>query len=435
MRLFLGQVKFWDAPSLFFFNSSETFIYFAAYAGVFLSLLTVTGISEQFGSVFSFAVWFLLWALYLSFVNAGQTFYGFGWETLLLESGFLAMFLGAAKSAPPVIIIWLYRWLLFRVMFGAGLIKMRGDECWRNLTCMDYHYETQPLPNPLSWYFHHLPHFWHKTEVLANHFIELIVPFLFFIPGPVGMIAGLITLLFHLVLIVSGNLSWLNYITIAITFSCFSGPLLAFGVPEIEPMNPARAVLIGALTVLIVYLSIEPAMNLFSRRQKMNASFDPLHIVNTYGAFGSITRVRNEVILEGTDDPAGISGWKEYEFKGKPGDPMRVPPQVSPYHYKLDWQLWFAAMSDYRYHPWILNLVQKFLENDRPVLSLIKTNPFGDKPPQYVRALLYEYHFTTPEEKKKTGAWWKRELRGNYLPPLSLRDANFQDALKRIGFK
>jgi hypothetical protein len=438
VKLFLPRVTFWEAPSIFWINHSDSFITTAIWCGLGLSGLTVAGFSERWGVWFSVAVWTLLWVIYLSLVNVGQTFYGFGWETILLESGFLAIFLGSSTVKPPRIVFWLLLWVLFRIMFGAGMIKMRGDPCWRDLTCLYYHYETQPLPNPLSWYFHHLPPWWHKTCVLFTHFVELIVPWLLFAPWRrIRAIAGLFMIYFQVTLIVSGNLSWLNYATIALCIPCFDDAFLSwvFRVRHAEPTySPsAHRIAVYALLAVVLLLSIQPAMNLFSREQAMNASFEPLHLVNTYGAFGSITRERYEIIIEGTDSdtPTDDAPWREYEFKGKPGNPRRRPCIVSPYHWKLDWQMWFAAMSDYRYHPWIVNLVAKLLQNDKPVLGLLANNPFPDKPPKFVRAELYLYHFTT---SRADGAWWKREHVGHYLPPLSMENESFRDALKEQGW-
>jgi hypothetical protein len=181
-----------------------------------------------------------------------------------------------------------------------------------------------------------------------------------------------------------------------------------------------RQGIIALLATGIILLSIRPAKNLIARRQLMNASFEPLHLVNTYGAFGSVTRERYEIILEGTSEEtiSPETEWKEYEFKAKPGDVTRRPAILSPYHYKLDWQMWFAAMSSYQYHPWILNLVAKLLQGDPDTLSLIGENPFDNKPPKFIRAELYYYRFPTKEENTKD--WWIREWTGHYLPPLSL---------------
>jgi hypothetical protein len=164
-------------------------------------------------------------------------------------------------------------------------------------------------------------------------------------------------------------------------------------------------------------------MNMLSSQQLMNSSFEPLHLVNTYGAFGSITKIRNEIVIEGTDDaaPTASSVWKAYEFKGKPGDPMYRPPQVAPYHLRLDWLMWFAAFSTPNEHDWFVPLLAKLLQGDAGTLALLRVNPFPDRPPQFVRAQFYEYHFTTPAERRQTGAWWKRTLVGSYYPPVTLR--------------
>ena len=376
----------------------------------------------------SVAVWLAMWALYLSIVNVGQTFYGFGWETLLLEAGFLAVLLGPAGTAPPTLVLWLYRWLLFRVEFGAGLIKLRGDRCWRDLTCLDYHHETQPLPGPLSWFFHHLPRPLHRAEVLANHVTQLVVPFGLFAPQPVAGIAALAIVVTQAWLLVSGNFSWLNLITIVLATAALDGALLDAVLPVDPPATLAgpagwQQAAAVALAALVAALSIRPARNLLGRRQLMNASFDPLRLVNTYGAFGAITRVRREVVLEGTDDPAPgpATTWREYQCKAKPGDPRRRPRQIAPYHLRLDWLLWFAAMSPPSAHPWTARLVVRLLDHDPATLKLLgRPNPFPDGPPALVRARLYRYRFTTPAERRQTGAWWSRDLVGEYLPPLRL---------------
>jgi hypothetical protein len=422
---FLAQVTFWDAPSLLWLRPTDAAMGIISWGGLGLALFALSGWSERRGHAVSVATWAVLWLLYLSLVNVGQTFYGFGWEMLLLETGFLAIFLGSANVAPPAVVRWLILWLAFRLMFGAGLIKLRGDPCWWDLTCMTYHYETQPSPNPLSWYFHQSPTWFHQAEVLFNHFVELVVPFFFFAPRVLRAWAGALTILFQGILILSGNLSWLNYLSIVLCIACFDDRLLARFFrrtpPEPAPAGPVRQVVLTVLAMLIGLLSIPPALNLVSPRQAMNASFDPLHLVNTYGAFGSITRERHEVVIEGTDAarPDETALWREYEFKAKPGDPTRAPSIVSPYHYKLDWQMWFAAMSPPEYHSWFYQLLGKLLEHDRPVLGLLARNPFPNSPPKFVRARLYTYHFAEPGDR--AGRWWKRELAGEYVAPVALR--------------
>jgi hypothetical protein len=399
-----------------------------AWTGAGLAAAAVTGLSEAGPAWVSLAVWLAMWALYLSIVNVGQVFYGFGWETLLLEAGFLAVLLGPAGTAPPTLLLWLYRWLLFRVEFGAGLIKLRGDRCWRDLTCLDYHHETQPLPGPLSWFFHHLPQPLHRAEVLANHATQLVVPFGLFAPQPVAGIAALVIIVTQAWLLASGNFSWLNLITIVLATAALDGAFLDAVLPVGPPATLAvpagwAQAAVVALAVLVAILSVRPARNLLGRRQLMNASFDPLRLVNTYGAFGAITRVRREVVLEGTDDPAPgpATTWQEYQCKAKPGDPRRRPRQVAPYHLRLDWLLWFAAMSPPEAHPWVARLVTRLLEHDPATRRLLgRPDPFPDHPPALVRARLYRYRFTTPAERRRTGAWWSRDLVGEYLPPLRL---------------
>lgn len=423
VRRFIRVVPFRRSPSLFWLDCSDRFITATIWCGVALAVVALSGYSERFGLAASMGTWALLWVIYLSLVNVGQTFYGFGWEVMLAETGFLAIFLGSADTRAPSPIMWLIVWLLFRNMFGAGMIKIRADPCWRDLTCLYYHYETQPLPNPLSWFLHHAPHWTHKIGVLFNHVVELPVPWFYFAPEPLCYWAGGLTILFQLTLIISGNLSWLNYITIVLCIPCFDDRFLSRLVPITHApphVSIIHNIIVSMVTVLILALSWWPARNLFSRRQLMNASFDPLHLVNTYGAFGAVTRERHEIVIKGTDVPAPAGGaeWIEYEFKGKPGDPNRRPCIVSPYHWKLDWQMWFAAMSMPELHAWIFGLVEKLLQGDPGFLRLFRHNPFPNAPPKFIRADLYRYEFTEPGE----GAWWKRTLLGTYLPPMALRN-------------
>src|SRR3954470_15160262 len=216
---FLERASFREAPSLFHVGYSDRLLSAVSLAGIVLSLVVVIGLPDRWPIPVTIALWLVLWALYLSIVNVGQIFYGFGWETLLLEAGFLAAFLGPAWTPVPTLVVWLFRWLLFRLEFGAGLIKLRGDACWRDLTCLYYHHETQPMPNPLSWYFHHLPKPLHRVEVAANHFTQLIVPFGLFAPQPYATVAAAIIIATQLWLILSGNFSWLNWLTVILATS------------------------------------------------------------------------------------------------------------------------------------------------------------------------------------------------------------------------
>jgi hypothetical protein len=427
---FLAVTRFRHVPTLFHLHYSDRLLRIVSWAGMLLCATLLVGLPQSGPVWLPMLVWLVLWALYLSIVNVGQTFYAFGWESLLLESGFLAIFLGSASIAPPTTIIWLLRWLLFRVEFGAGLIKIRHDPCWRDLTCLYYHHETQPLPNPLSWYFHHLPKSIHRLEVLGNHVGQLIVPFGLFGPQPIAGIAGVIIVIHQSWLILSGNFAWLNWMTLALAVAAFDDRQLGLVLP-ISPMAMEQPPVwyTGSLmmaTAVILALSYWPARNLLSRSQVMNSTYSPLHLVNSYGAFGTITRERNEVILEGTYDSelSPSTEWHEYELKAKPGDPKGRPPQVAPYHLRLDWLMWFAAMSPAYAEAWLVPLVVKLLENDRQLLGLFGRNPFSHGPPAYVRASLYRYKFSSRSERKQTGAWWTRRRLGLYLAPVHLQPAS-----------
>ena len=442
-----GSLSFWKIPTLFWFGVSDRALLGFGWLGVALSVALLAGVANA-------PLCAALWFLYLSFVHVGQVFWGYGWELLLLELGFLAIFLSPAlsprplpRSPPPVVVIWLMRWLAFRLMFGAGLIKLRGDPCWTDLTCMYFHYETQPNPNPLSFWFHHFPPFVHRAAVLFNHFVELIAPWGVFGPRRVRHVAGGFLVVFQVILILSGNLSFLNWLTIVVCLSCFDDSLFERLFPrrlrarirerlhragEAAEETQARLWVVRALAVIVALLSLNPLVNMLSPRQAMNASFDPFSLVNTYGAFGSVSRERYEVVLEGTsDDPQDPNArWLEYEFFCKPGDPRRRPCWISPYHYRLDWQMWFAGLGTYRQQPWILRLIYKLLEGDDAVEALLAKDPFPARPPRAIRAGYYRYRFSDDLSR----GYWQRERVDEYLPALSLDDPRLLDTLDRLGW-
>jgi len=252
------------------------------------------------------------------------------------------------------------------------------------------------------------------------------VPFLLFTPQPVASIAGALIVVTQVWLICSGNFSWLNVITMTLAIFAFSDSTLALVLrvdtpPLSSPPGWYDAVVI-AVAAFVALLSYWPVRNLISRAQRMNYSFNRLHFVGSYGAFGHVTKERFEVIVEGTEEPrlTPATTWREYEFKGKPGDPRRRPPQIAPYHLRLDWLMWFAALGTPAQHRWFERFVMRLLENDRATLKLIRHNPFPERPPTYVRARLFRYRFTTRPEKHESGAWWVREPVSDYLRPKEL---------------
>jgi hypothetical protein len=428
VRRYLQRMTFRRSPSLFHLYHSDATFLAVAWLGAVLAAAAVLGLTDAVPLPGAMAIWALLWLLYLSIVNVGQNWYSFGWESLLLEAGFLAVFLGNDSTDPPLLTLILLRWLLFRLEFGAGLIKMRGDSCWRDLTCLYYHHETQPMPGPLSWYFHHLPKSLHRVEVLANHITQLVIPIGLFLPQPVAGIAATVMIVTQLWLVMSGNFSWLNWLAIVLAFSALPDRWLAPLLPgadhhPVAGTSTAFEVVVCVMTFVVVVLSYWPVANLLSRRQRMNTSFNRWHLVNAYGAFGSITKTRYEIVLEGTRDarPAPGTTWHEYEFKGKPGDPGRRPRQFAPYHLRLDWLMWFAALSPAYADPWFPTLVQRLLEGDRRVTRLLLRDPFTDGAPLVVRAVLYRYRFTTRSERAESGHWWARDRVGEFLPPQALR--------------
>lgn len=425
---------FFRLPSIFWFNHSDPTLLIAAWIGFLLSLLVTAGFANAIIMV-------SLWFLYMSFVNVGQEWYGYGWEIQLLETGFLAIFLCPLldarpfpKRPPPQPIIILFQWLICRIMLGSALIKLRGDAIWRNGTALYYHFETQPIPGPLSRWFHFLPKGILKLGVWYNWLAEGIAPFFVFWPRIGRHIAGIIIIGLQVILILSGNLSFLNWLTIVPALACFDDSfwkkilpksIIKKAVAAAEAAEPSRPMTITAIaiTILIALLSIQPVLNMLSPQQIMNTSFDPLNLVNTYGAFGSVGQERLNIVFEGTTDsiPTDSANWKEYPYTALPTALDNPPPQVAPYQPRLDWQMWFAAMSTPDEYPWTLILVNKLLHNDPDALSLFKTNPFPDKPPRYIRAVLYRYSFATPGNPDHL--WWNRTPVGApWLPAMAADD-------------
>jgi hypothetical protein len=452
-RTHLGDSAYWRVPTLFWLGSSDAAMHAACYAGLALSFAVLAGVTNAM-------VQLALWALYMSFVHVGQIFYGYGWEIQLLETGFLSVFLCPArglsplpKTATPRILIWLLRWLIFRVMVGSALIKLRGDPCWRDLTCLDYHFETQPNPNPLAWWLHHAPRAVHVMGVLFNDLAELIAPWFAFGFRRSRHAAGVVLVAFQGALILSGNLSFLNWLTIIPALACFDDTALSVLLPRkwrapllarFEALSaPSRVQTWGTrvLAFVVAVLSFAPTINLWSSRQIMNTSFDPLDLVNTYGAFGSVDRERFEVVLEGTRDevPMREGHWQEYELPCMPGDPRRRPCVITPYHERLDWQMWFVGNGAARGEPiddepWLVHLIWQLLEGEASPKSLFSYDPFPDAnaPPKWVRADIWRYAFTR-SRSESGGAWWRRERVGVFLRPLSLEDPALRDYVR--GFR
>lgn len=439
LREQLGSQRTWIAPNLFWWiGASDAAIQFVCFSGVVLSVVLIIGIAPVPALV-------LLWISYLSLTVIGQDFLEFQWDILLLEVGFLAIFLAplqlfpslATESPPSRIVLVLLWWLIFRFMLESGLAKLlSGDPAWRNLTALTYHYETQPLPTFLGWYVHQLPLAFHKFSLLFTFFVELIVPFVLVAVRPLRLVACALLVLLQVVIVVTGNYGFFNLLTIALSLLLLDDAVIRSILPTVvtAKLPEAAGVVAGQgpvatilqIVLAIVVLSVSGGQLLAMLRgrgylpsslQSLVNVVSPFRTINRYGLFAVMTKSRPEIVIEGSSD--GVT-WLPYEFKYKPGDLSHPPGFVAPHMPRLDWQMWFAALGGERRHPWFRNFLVRLLQDSPDVLSLLKTNPFPDRPPRYVRALLYDYRFTDRAAKRSTGAWWRRELRGTYSPVLSL---------------
>ncbi|MBE7472731.1 MAG: lipase maturation factor family protein [Anaerolineae bacterium] len=457
----LGAQSYYYLPTLFWLNTSDTFLHLVCGGGALLSLLLIVGIAPG-------PILLLLWAFYLSLMVGGQDFLAFQWDNLLLETGFLAIFFAPwqfwpkliHESPPAPVWLWLLRWLLFKLMFSSGAVKLlSGDPTWRDLTALNYHYETQPLPAWTSWYAHQLPAWFQKSSVVGMFVIELIVPFLIFAPRRLRFIGCAALVALQLFIILTGNFAFFNWLTIVLCLlllddafwrrwlphrltaqipNAFSASaeigrgshgwngFLAWFYP-LDPANPRPILLVRmqqilslALAVLIFLLSSAHLVRLVAPLprpvQQALVWIAPFRSINSYGLFAVMTTTRPEIIIEGSNDG---ESWQAYEFKWKPGDPLRRPTFVAPHQPRLDWQMWFAALDTYQNNPWLINLMLRLLEGSPEVLALLDHNPFPDAPPRTIRAMLYLYRFTDFNTAQPNSAWWQREQRLQYAPVLS----------------
>lgn len=419
----IGAERYFLVPMVFWFDASDFTIQAVCWAGAGLSLLLVFNILPRLSL-------FLLYVLYLSLLYAGQTFMTYQWDTFLLEAGVVALVMSFARLSG----IWLTRWLLFRFMFMSGVVKLiSGDASWWNLTALSYHFLTQPLPTPLAWYAAGLSPGVLKLLTAACLFVELILPFLIFCPRRLRFFAGLGIFLLQFVILLTGNYNWFNLQTMLLCLALFDdvalrrvipdrmGGMILRRAPIIRP-NRTKAWIVGAFAALLVFCGLVEMDLRFGGRvpeaaAAVNEFVAPLHLVSAYGLFAVMTQKRDEIVIEGSND--GIT-WREYGFRYKPGDVRRASPWNIPHQPRLDWQMWFAALDSPAHLPWFARFLERILENEPTVMSLMAVNPFPDKPPSYVRAAFYDYTYASPAEKAK-GIWWKRRLLGLYFPVAQLR--------------
>jgi predicted DCC family thiol-disulfide oxidoreductase YuxK len=417
----LGAQGYMLVPTIFWLNAGDAALQIVTWAGVILSVMLILGWARR-------VVVVLLFVGYLSIVNAGQVFMSFQWDVLLVEAGFLAIFVDFGVT------IWLYRLLLFRLMFLSGAVKLSsGDPTWHDLTALNYHFETQPLPTVIGWWMYQLPDGVHRFSTMATLVIELILPFFIFFPRHLRMFAGAGIIFLQVLILLMGNYTFFNLLTIALCLFLFDDAALRRLLPARlvrrassaharRPHSRLARRAMGVLAVLLVILGLAQIAGTLHGKvpEPIGAVMDlvePFHLVNRYGLFAVMTTTRPEIIVEGSNDG---ENWQAYEFRYKAGDVSRPPLWVAPLQPRLDWQMWFAALGTYQQNPWFINFLLRLLQGSPDVLSLLDKNPFPDHPPRYVRAMLYDYHFTDPATLSSTGAWWRRESIGLYVPPIAL---------------
>jgi hypothetical protein len=428
VRTVTGLERYALVPTLCWLDPGDRFLDGLCGGGVVLSGLLILGVAPA-------PVLLLLWTFYLSLTVAAQEFLGYQWDNLLLEAGLLSIFFAPPqlcprldREAPPSpLLLWLLRWLLFRLVFGSGVAKLlSGDPTWRDLTALSYHYETQPLPTWTSWYMHQLPEWFQAPSVLFTFAAELLVPLGYFGPRRVRHLACAVTVALQLLIAATGNFGFFNLLTIVLCLpllddDCFPARWRA----RVGTDGPRRRGwprwLLGAFTAVIVALSVLMFLpgghrlhgpGWLTQASRLALSF---RSVNRYGLFAVMTTRRPEIIVEGSDD--GVT-WLAYEFRWKPGNVRRAPAFTGPHLPRLDWQMWFAALQDYRENPWLERFLQRLLEGSPDVVGLLGHNPFPEQPPRFVRAVLYDYHFTDSATRAQTGAWWQRQKLGLYAPVL-----------------
>jgi lipase maturation factor 1 len=435
----VGWERYRLVPTLCWLSHSDRFLQIQCGAGVALAIVVLFEIAPA-------PCLFLLWLIYLSLTTIGREFLSFQWDNLLLETGFLAIFfaplqlLPQASPAPPSrLVLWLLRWLLFRLMFASGLVKLlSGDPTWRNLTALKFHYETQPLPTWVGWYAHQLPLAFQKLSTALMFSIELIMPFLFFAPWRLRKMACIPTICLQILILLTGNYCFFNLLTLALCLLLLDDAALQSWVLPAwrrasEPTGDHRKWPLQVtipLACIAVVISLMQFGGMFRLRvpwpKPILEVYDwlvPFRTFNSYGLFAVMTTSRPEIVIEGSDDQVT---WREYEFKYKPGDPKRRPRFVEPHQPRLDWQMWFAALSDYGHNPWVVNFCIRLLQGSPDVLALMQKNPFPYVPPRYIRAVVYDYHFTDFATRRQTADWWRRERKGDYLPVLSLERLGVQ---------
>jgi lipase maturation factor 1 len=405
----LGSRAYRISPSIFWFASGDRVLTGACLAGLLLSLLLMAGLAPV-------PLLILLWLLYLSFVSTGQDFLSFQWDTLLLEVGFMTIFLPLAEPAPPLV-VFSYRFMLFRFIVSSGAVKLLSrDETWRNLTAMCHHYQTQPIPNRAAWFAHQLPVPVQKFSTLATLLLELAAPVFALGPGAAPLLCFALTIFLQLLIFATGNFAFFNLLTVVMALPLLDDNLIMPHPQSIAATPAPLSFAVSIIFLLFLILNLSQLVTLVFRPHwltRLLVALSPFMVSNRYGLFAVMTTSRFEFIIEGSRDG---KEWLPYEFRWKPGDPHRPPRQVAPHQPRLDWQMWFAALQPGSMEPWLRNLVLRLLQGSAQVIKLLERNPFPDAPPASIRVSVYSYRFSSRKVRREQGLWWEREHVGKSRP-------------------
>ena len=447
----------WFAPTLLWLSSGSHMLTGLCWVGMVASVLLALDLWPRGMLVICFVC-------FLSFVSTGQEFSGYQSDGMLLEAGFIALFfappglrpgLGRA-SAPLRASLFLLQWEWFRIYFESGVAKIiGGDPEWRNFTAMDEYYQNGPLPTWIGWYMQHLPHWFHASTVFATLALELVLVWMFVLPRRWRIACFFIVTPWQLVVILTANYTFLNYLVLALGFLLLDDRFLLQFVPQRwrssvasaiaapqakrdasvserdemggmrdwksafgRPLRILKLSFIGIMLSWIFYATTAELIWMFAAIPLPTGpaeALEPFRIANRYGLFGIMTRGRYEIEFQGSADG---KDWVAYPFRYKPQD-LRMPPGIyAPYQPRFDWNLWFASLGAWRDYPMVTNTEVRLLSNDADVLALFGKNPFAQEPPREVRAVLWQYRFTTMAEKRTQGLWWRREFMGLYAPTL-----------------
>lgn len=425
LRNHLRGGGFWQLPTLFWWGTSADFLKTTAALGALAGTTYALGLIPPLSAA-------VAWLCYLSFLNAGGRYLSFQWDILLVETGFLAIWLyplALRRQHPRALFILLLWWLNFRLMFASGAVKLlSGDQVWRDFTAMYVHYETTCLPNPLSWYAHHAPTWLLRAQTGMTFFVELFLPWLIFLGQRWRNLAALGFIALQIGIAATGNYTYFNLLSAVLAVTLLEDRLWlpmrfelarqnrGLSAPGLYRLSFFQNAAATTIALMLFCISLVPLSRVLPYEppflaKALYGATQNLRLVGGYGLFANMTESRPEIVIEGSNDG---QTWQAYEFKYKPDRLDKTPPQVAPHQPRIEWQLWFAALGDPRRNGWVLTLLNRVCQGSPPVLNLFAANPFAAEQPRQVRASLYDYRYTTPAERAASGNIWKRSRLGDY---------------------